>query len=129
MKIALQLLLLITILTACSTVPSDARIQQKIVGTWKAGRGTTENRPDGSYVHQFRINVTNEGMKDLTEEGTWRIENGYLITTITNEPWPDADHAPLRFKVVSIDDHKLVVSQADRIMDRIITNAIVVYRQ
>ncbi len=125
MKIAFQLLALGLLLAACSTVPGDARIRQKLVGTWKTSRGTTENRPDGSYVHKFTINAPHRGTKDLTEEGTWQVKDGYIFVTVTNEPWPNTDHSVLRLKVISVDAHALVLRDDDKHM----TNELVAHRQ
>jgi predicted Ser/Thr protein kinase len=96
------------LLPADRTQPSDEQIRNKIVGTWTCDwdhSRTVENKPDASYVCKFTINVTNE----VTHEGTWRVEDGFIVMTMTNASWPDAMLEVESNKLVSIDDYKMVV--------------------
>jgi hypothetical protein len=108
--------------------PSDNQIRRKLLGSWKIGQDTTERKPDGSYVRKFWLSVRDDptlGGKELIEEGTWKYEDGYIITTMTNEPWRDARPNVLRAKVVSLNDHKMVLRQEREIF----TNTVVVQKQ
>jgi hypothetical protein len=114
MKTTLQLLALSLLLAACSTVPSDARIQQKLIGSWKMGRGTTTFESDGSWIHKFTVNVTDKGFQDLTNEGTWQVKGGILDVTMTKTSWPNPELGVEHLKIVHVDDHELVFYPGDK---------------
>jgi hypothetical protein len=128
MKLTFALIALALLLTACRRTPSDEQIRQQMIGTWQTGRGTIEHRADGSYVHRFVINVTNDVTHEgthLTEAGTWQVKDGCILTVITNEPWSNTDHTISHFQVVRLADHELVI----RDLATGFTNEIVVHKQ
>jgi hypothetical protein len=107
--IATSLLLLF----GCSRRPSDAEIQRLLVGTWRMDQEpskTIQNKPDGSYKL-----VLATGSSNLVAEGTWKVDAGFVIATMTNAPpWygpqdPVARQRPESNKVVSINAHNLTV--------------------
>ena len=101
------------VLIGCSRQPSDAEIQRLLVGTWRTDQEpskTIQHRPDGSYKLEFA-----KGSSNLVVEGTWKVEAGFVITTMTNAPsWygpqnPVARQRAESNKVVSINAHKLTI--------------------
>ncbi len=106
---AAALIILSLVLTACRTGPSDAKIREKLVGTWIADEDssrTVEARADGSYVTRFTFNRTNA----IAAQGRWQVRNGFVFAMMTNATalWPGATFVLVSNKVVSIDDRKLV---------------------
>jgi hypothetical protein len=101
------------LLLGCSSKPNDAKIQRLVVGTWRLDQDpskTIQNKPDGSYTMQLA-----GGGSNVLVEGTWQVQSGSIIATMTNAPpWygpqdPVARRRPETNKVVSIDEHKFVV--------------------
>jgi hypothetical protein len=79
--------------------PSDSQIRYRIIGTWIMDRNhfkTTEYRADGHYIV---ISQTR------TNEGTWIIEDGFIITGSTNAKVGDV----YRDKVVSINNTAIIM--------------------
>jgi hypothetical protein len=117
------------LLTACSTGPSDPKIQQKLIGTWttdfpspRVAKETVESKADGTYVLTRSANPTNA----ITEEGTWQVKGGFFIATATKTPWPN-DPATFEVwsnKVVGIDAHKMVLLNSGEA-----TNELVFHKQ
>jgi hypothetical protein len=101
------------LLFGCSKAPSDAEIQRLLVGTSRLDQEpaeTIQNKPDGSYVLQLA-----RGGSNVVVEGTWQVEAGFVIETMTNAPsWFGPQDPVVRYKaesnkVVSIDEHKMTV--------------------
>jgi hypothetical protein len=91
---------------------SDSNMRQMLIGTWATDwdpSRTVENKPDGSCVVKFTINLTNA----VTHEGTWQVKDGFVVGTTTNASWPNAMLEVESNKVVSIDDDKLVILSRD----------------
>jgi hypothetical protein len=74
MKFIPTLFALSLLLTACTTTTSDTAIRRQMVGVWsldsRPGK-IVENKSDGTIV------VKIDGVE--TANGTWRVENGYMI--------------------------------------------------
>ena len=65
------------LLAGCSR---DARLQEQVVGTWARGEAFEMTiAADGSFS-----SVLVSPPKRVTFQGTWRIENGDLVSTLTN---------------------------------------------
>jgi SET domain-containing protein len=79
--------------------PSDSQIQHRIIGTWimnAAGTKTLEYKTDGHYILIS---------PKRTNEGTWKVEDGFIITGSTNTE----DGEMYRDKIVSIDNSVMVM--------------------
>jgi hypothetical protein len=101
------------LLFGCSRTPSDATIQRLLVGTWRMDQEpskTIQNKADGSYTL-----LLVRGSSNVVVGGTWQVKAGFIIAAATNAPsWygpqdPVARQRAESNKVVSIDEHKLVV--------------------
>src|SRR5262245_21398785 len=73
------------------TPPSDTEIRQKIVGTWIVDthspngstiKGTIIFYKDGNIVGEATV-VSGDNSKKVKYEGTWQVEGGMLIQTVT----------------------------------------------
>jgi hypothetical protein len=108
------------LLFGCRMTQSDAEIRRLLVGTWHLDQEpsnldqepskTIQNKPDGSYIVLLA-----RGGSNVVVEGTWQVKAGFVIATMTNAPsWfgpqdPVARHRAESNKVVSIDQHKMVL--------------------
>ena len=118
-KIALQLLVLSILLTACNKTTSDAEIRQKIVGTWTPLRSSvhpqapneTEIRSDGGFTTRWKM-----ATKELAIEGNWAVQNGLVTFTKTNVVGADPNKFGARVqnsKIVRIDSREMVLNDGD----------------
>lgn len=104
--------LIATILAACSTKRNEAKVREKLLGTWRAdwdASRTLENRADGSFVTKFTIDRTNA----VTIEGEWRVQGGFIVGTMTNSSWPNVVTGAESNKIISVSENKLVVLGRD----------------
>jgi hypothetical protein len=92
-------------------VTSDAELQREIPGSWNhAGKKFMSISPDGSYSYVTSLDSQGHGISG-TWQGTWQIRDAFLILTTTNStahigvPFTDV---VLRWKVIHLDDHKLI---------------------
>jgi hypothetical protein len=111
MKLLFAFTALIAFLTACSRSPDDAKIREKLIGTWVADWDPSvavQNKPNGTFV----ITITRDLTNVLKAEGFWQVKGGTLTTTTTNASWPNAELKAEKGKVLSIDARKLVVQGA-----------------
>jgi hypothetical protein len=104
MKYSITLILLTLILTGCGS--REAKLHKQMTGTW-----TNSNivkitlASDGSLVTRWKQGVT--------YQGTWTIQNGEFVSTITN-CIPDgttnfeAVGSVDRGRIISVDAHHLV---------------------
>lgn len=114
MKFMFPIVALSLLVTACSTSPSDSKIQKKLIGTWTTdfpspgvARATVENKADGTYVFTRSAYPANA----VAEQGTWQVKGGFFIATPTKTPWP-SDPATFEVwsnKVVRMDAYKMVL--------------------
>jgi len=99
---------------------SDAILRAKFVGTWTTGDlilpdGTpireivTVDRPDGSYLTQYKI-VRNGELRAETTGGTWKITGGSFTETQTNvngAPFaPQSDTS----KILQLNSQQMILS-------------------
>lgn len=94
----------------------DARIQQRIVGTWSMEISNVEGvialRPDGSFSGYWSNTVQPKGWRS---EGEWKIANGALVSTITSKTaWNFTLSGPTgtveTAKILGLTDHDLVTA-------------------
>jgi hypothetical protein len=90
--------------------PNDAELRQRVVGSWIGPSDNLEltMSSDGSYVSKFM----REGM-DYAYEGTWKIKDGFLITTLTANKSTNTKHtmhvgSVESFRIVHVDDQELI---------------------
>jgi len=88
--------------------PSDSAVRQELPGTWveAAENGITKTMMIGPDGHTT-IQISGQATGRL--EGTELVQDGYLITTITNSSL--TDHVPYtnRVRVIRMDDNALVL--------------------
>ena len=114
MKIASTVVALGLLLTACSR--HDSQPSLRITGTDKyeaTGAGVEMAiSPDGSwFTRNTAAGHTN------TYSGTWQIEDGFLVMTLTNSPNPNHPASAediVRFKIVHLDKHQLIYKDSGR---------------
>jgi hypothetical protein len=102
---------------AADTLPSDAVIQQRIVGTWFMNwmilHRFTTIATNGDYVG---YDVSNSVQKQTNRfEGTIEIKNGLMIVTpkyssITNQPTPIVSTNV----IIRLTDHELIFRAQDK---------------
>jgi hypothetical protein len=78
MKTSFMILAFSVVLFGCGR--SDSQLQKKVVGNWvRDSYFTMRLFPDGSFASHWTS--TN---KSLTYQGTWKIQAGSMVSTITN---------------------------------------------
>ena len=107
MKFIILFSALSLLLTACSKIPTDAQIRQRVVGSWQpvsSSSNTTtvvsEMHPDGSFVSKCSSATINVELA-----GSWAVQDGILTSTLTNAQDTDArfHFSPVtRYKIVRI---------------------------
>ncbi len=100
----------------------DGQMRSKLPGIWvfepKFANGhdhkvtiTVTVAPDGSSVTTFAL----PGPREIRMEGTWRIESGYLIDTITKDSQTNASVPRVsRFRIVRIGDVELELEDQEK---------------
>lgn len=101
--------LLCLVLTACGN--GDAVLSTKLVGTW-----TNTNSDTFTFSSNGSFATKSAPPPTADYQGTWEIADGVLYSTITNAVGSNtvAFGRPLGFKIVELDEHKLVYKVADR---------------
>ena len=121
MKYIITFFAVVLLVTACSRHEdsADDKIRKKLLGTWvlearyEGGsdmRSTVTIAPDGSYACTLDLPGRTNGPRTISMEGTFRVEDGFLIDTVTkhsqtNAKWPNTS----RSRIVRIDDRELVL--------------------
>ncbi|HEX5219004.1 MAG TPA: hypothetical protein VFZ59_05505 [Verrucomicrobiae bacterium] len=121
MKFAVSILAMVLLATACRPHKdsADDRMQKGLSGTWifegKYARGgdtkeTITVAPDGRYILVISMPTRTNGPRTVSLEGTLRVENGFLIDTVTkdsqtNAPVPTTN----RIRIIRIDGRELVL--------------------
>lgn len=117
MKNTIALILLAASLTGCGS--RDARSQKQMIGGWAGdGLGKITLASDSSYVFRQADGVT--------YQGTWTVQNGEYIATLTNCIADGQKNLqPLgsvaRSKIVTLDEHHLVLETETGIKGQTIT--------
>ena len=101
---------------------SDESIRRLLVGTWGIAiqgaeysvYGETQYRKDGSRSGRGII-LSNETEERTSFEGTWHVEDGYLISETTSSPNPEYFPYPktYRDKIEKISAEELVLIHSD----------------
>jgi len=113
---------LFTMAAAAPWQPNDTAFRQKLAGTWLVDKvtasgvslkGTIAYAANGSFIAKITV-VTDSNKGDIQYEGTWTLNDGVLVETITKS---DSKLAPqgtvTRRKLTQVDDH-LMVYQTDK---------------
>ena len=68
-------------MTACNKTASDGEIHRQIIGTWTTDGGShvLTLAADGSFDEKWASKT-----KELGFQGTWRVTDGLLVSTVTN---------------------------------------------
>jgi len=111
MKLILSAFAVGLLLTACSKAPSDADLRQKLQGTW-----TRDANPDFSWRMEEKpggsnFSIHGSGLSEgwSAEGGTWQVNKGFLVLTMTNAPWENGTLGVRRYKVVKTDGREMVL--------------------
>ena len=117
MKFTLPVIVLGIILTGCSKAPSDAEVSKNLPGAWHVVPSSAEQNgnkiiftiaPNGDFT---RHGVSSDGVhSSLDIAGTLKVQDGYLIETITNSSQRGARLPRVtREKIIRANDHEMVV--------------------
>jgi len=82
------------LLVGCAHHHNDAALQQHLVGTWTTRDVQLRSAllsdiklklgPDGSYFAAYSVNRPDGTVQAETLTGTWHVENGIFLETLTN---------------------------------------------
>lgn len=122
MKASAFILVLFVLVAACRRHPepaasSDKGMQRNLAGVWvhvqrfPSGEDivdTVEMTPGGTYTAVHSFPKRKRGLRTIEESGTWRVEDGVLIKTITSFSLTNAlGPNEWRLKIVRLDDVEL----------------------
>jgi hypothetical protein len=103
--------LLILLLTACGR--HEAKSQNQLVGTWaRTGSGAMTLAADGSFRSGWTNRLANP-TTDWTYEGTWKVQDGFLICVVTNASSRHATNVAAvgdveRYRIIQLDGTQLI---------------------
>jgi hypothetical protein len=79
------------LLTGCSR--HDAKLADQVAGTWMSAHTVWTLSPDGSF--HSRLAGTNDNViKEAIYDGTWSVQDGFLVTTITKRSSQNLTNPP-----------------------------------
>ena len=116
MKIALFLFMSLFLLASCAR-SSDAEIRKNLAGVWRIVQSSQQNRSIVSIVTfapsaDFTNQMIFPGVaREIDMVGTFQVQDGYLILTVTKSSQKTIDQLPLvlRSKIIQADDSQFVV--------------------
>ena len=95
----------------------DDEVFRKLLGVWageyKYASGSEMNMtitvaPDGSYVSKLSIPGRERGPRFIEQRGTWRVQSGTIIDTVTSDSQTNfAVPYTNRMRVLRVDDREL----------------------
>lgn len=115
MKGAFTFVALSLLLLGCGR--SDTQLQKTVVGSWaRDSYFKMTLSPDGSFVSQWT-----SSNKSLTYQGTWKIQGGCMISTVTNrigEGYPNYERVGSvdRYAIIRADSTGLAYSNNNQII-------------
>jgi hypothetical protein len=118
------------LLTSCrreekSRLSPKQEVSNKLAGTWvfepKYAYGSSEQKEtvtvasDGSYITVINLFNRKIGPRTIRQEGTWRVEDGFLIDTITKDTQTNCSvPRTSRFRIVRIDEGELELDDTEK---------------
>ena len=123
MRFTVLFFLVILMVTACREHKdsADDKKQKQLSGTWmfeaRYARGHNAEQtltfgPDGSFAVRISRPSRTNGPRIITMEGTFRVEGGFLVTTLTKD---SQNYASIpgtnRFRIVRIDGGELELDE------------------
>ena len=106
--LSVSLLIIATLLVWHHTKhPSDAAIRRELPGTWvpPGGGSTCIIGSDGHFVAQLT------GKRVGRLEGTWQVQDGFMIYTFTNSSFTKYVPYTIRGRILRMDGHELAVQE------------------
>ena len=110
-KFALSVVLLSVLLPACDR--PDPKSRNPLVGTWaRTNNGNMTLAGDGTF-HSRWTNFSAKPRIDWSYDGTWDVEQGFLVCVITNAEARNTTNAAAvgsveRYSIVRVDKNELV---------------------
>jgi hypothetical protein len=120
-KLTLSLFTVILLLTACRQhkESADDKMQKALAGTWifegKYASGDNHEQrisvaPDGNYILTIIRPGRTNGPRPISVEGTFRVEGGFLVDTLTKVDQTNAPVlTPTRIRIIRIDGREFVL--------------------
>jgi hypothetical protein len=143
-KVTFLLLATILAMAACkrhedSVLSSTAVARKKLTGVWVSqvaipSGGSMESTltvaSDGSYLCALSVHTLSNGVRKVELQGSFRVEEGYLIDTTTknsqtNAPVPTTERA----RIIRIDDAEIILEYEQHPWVNYATNQIVYTKQ
>ena len=92
--------------TACHKTQDDSEIRKRISGLWQP-----DWNPDFSWRFEAKSNATNFSQiySDWTNTGSWQVNQGILVVSLTNTFGTDAKIPAESYQVVKVDDHEIIL--------------------
>jgi hypothetical protein len=106
--LSVSLLIIATLLVWHHTkYPSDAAIRRELPETWvpPGGGSTCIFGSDGHFVAQLT------GKRVGRLEGTWQVQDGFMIYTFTNSSFTKYVPYTIRGRILRMDGHELAVQE------------------
>ena len=116
---ALLLCMFLFLLASCSRA-SDAELRKNLPGVWRLAQSPQQNRsmviiltftPSADFTNQL---VFPGAAREIDMFGTYHVQAGYLICTVTRNSQKTAEKLPLvlRSKIIQADESQFVVVAA-----------------
>ena len=108
------MLAILLLLAICGWVTRDFEISRRILGTWKSTSfpvAFTFN-PNGNFLTKWS---GTDSSSNLTIEGKWKIDDGFVVLNVTNVTGPESGSHPHvgdieRSKIIRIRNNELIYS-------------------
>jgi hypothetical protein len=119
----------VLLFTACRqqkpSPSSDEVMLKKLPGIWTCeykypsggdSKSTIRVATDGSCQSTLSIPGRKLGPRSIEQSGTWRVENGFLVGTITNDSQTNAVvPSTNRYRILRLDDRELVLEHLEKV--------------
>ncbi|HET7626343.1 MAG TPA: hypothetical protein VFM25_13880 [Verrucomicrobiae bacterium] len=118
-KFTLLLFVLLLLVTACHrhADSADEQIRRQLPGIWTFDARYADGNealcrvtvaPDGSYSSTITLPHRTNGSRVINMEGAFRVEDGFLIDTVTNDSQTNASMT-FRSRILRANDHELIL--------------------
>ena len=103
------------VLTLCAVLAmwwvadaKDVNIRQKIPGTW-----ISDENADLSWKLKPELegrSFSEFYMGEWTADGTWQVDDGFIVLTVTNSVFTPGSRPPIEhYRVADIEDHRMTL--------------------